>query len=40
MARYVREKVIENYLCEEAKKIGGLCYKFTSPGRRGVPDRI
>lgn len=24
----------------EVKKRGGLCYKFTSPGSPGVPDRI
>ena len=24
----------------EVKKRGGLCYKFTSPGNPGVPDRI
>ena len=22
------------------KSLGGLCWKFTSPGTRGVPDRI
>lgn len=22
------------------KKLGGMCEKFTSPGRRSVPDRI
>ena len=34
---FVRENVIENYL---VFKFPGLCYKFTSPGRVGVPDRI
>ena len=34
------EKEIENYLAKEIKKIGGLCYKFVSPGNDGVPDRI
>ena len=34
------EKDIEKYLVRQIKKIGGLCYKFTSPGTRGIPDRI
>ena len=34
------EKVIEKYLVEQVKKRGGICEKFTSPGRRSVPDRI
>lgn len=34
------EKDIETYLKKQITKIGGLCYKFTSPGTRGVPDRI
>lgn len=34
------EKDIEKYLTRQIKLIGGLCYKFTSPGVRGVPDRI
>lgn len=36
----MREKAIEAYLCREVKKLGGIAYKFTSPGRRSVPDRI
>lgn len=36
----VREDVIERHLVNEVKKAGGIAYKFTSPGRRGVPDRI
>lgn len=36
----VREEVIERHLVNEVKKAGGIAYKFTSPGRRGVPDRI
>lgn len=36
----VREDVIEKHLVNEVKKAGGIAYKFTSPGRRGVPDRI
>ena len=36
----MREKEIEKYLREEIKKIGGIAYKFTSPGNSGVPDRL
>lgn len=35
-----QEKAIENYLVKRVKERGGLCEKFTSPGRRSVPDRI
>jgi hypothetical protein len=34
------EKQIEQKLCEAIKRKGGLAYKFVSPGRVGVPDRI
>ena len=34
------EKGTERYLCEEIKKSGGTAYKFVSPGRTGVPDRL
>jgi len=35
------EKQIEKYLVDSVKKIlKGAAYKFTSPGRRAVPDRI
>jgi len=34
------EKQLERRLVEGVKKLGGLCYKFVSPGRQGVPDRI
>ena len=34
------EKDIEAALCKRVKKLGGLCEKFSSPGRRSVPDRI
>lgn len=36
----MRESEIEKYLKREVEKLGGLCLKFTSPGQRGVPDRI
>lgn len=34
------EKDIEKYFRNAVEETGGLCWKFTSPGRRGVPDRI
>ena len=34
------EKDIENYLKNKMKKLGGIAYKFVSPGMVGVPDRI
>ena len=36
----MREATIEARLVREVRKLGGLCYKFTSPGNPGVPDRI
>ncbi|WP_193160490.1 VRR-NUC domain-containing protein [Citrobacter youngae] len=37
---YERESIIEKHLVDEVKKVGGFAYKFVSPGRRSVPDRI
>ena len=34
------EKRIERRLVEGVQKAGGLCLKFISPGRVGVPDRV
>lgn len=34
------EKNVEAWLGQEVRKLGGLWFKFTSPGRTGVPDRI
>lgn len=34
------EKQIERHLVEGVRKLGGLCYKFVSPGHPGVPDRM
>ncbi len=34
------ESTLEKRLRLEVKKHGGLALKFTSPGRRGVPDRL
>ena len=34
------ERDIEKKLTRLVKGLGGLCYKFISPGNDGVPDRI
>lgn len=34
------EKSTEAYLRDEVKRLGGRSYKWVSPGRSGVPDRI
>ena len=36
----MRERKIEQRLVELVKLAGGTAYKFTSPGRAGVPDRL
>ena len=36
----LREKDIELNLIKQVKAAGGIAYKFVSPGRIGVPDRI
>ncbi len=36
----MREVYIERALREAVAAAGGIAYKFTSPGRPGVPDRI
>ncbi len=36
----MREREIEMKLRDAVKAAGGLCWKFTSPGTAGVPDRI
>lgn len=36
----MRENEIEQKLALQAKKMGGMAVKFTSPGLDGVPDRI
>lgn len=37
---YVREHLIEAQLVKLCKARGWLCWKLTSPGVRGVPDRL
>lgn len=34
------EQKIEKQLTTAVRNHGGLCWKFTSPGTAGVPDRI
>ena len=34
------EKKVEEHLCKRVKEAGGIAYKFTSPQRRSVPDRL
>lgn len=38
--RGMREKEIETYFDWAVQRIGGRTWKFTSPGRKGVADRI
>lgn len=40
MSKNPLEKAIESAVGEHAKGLGYLVYKFTSPARRSVPDRI
>lgn len=35
-----RERDIERWLKNQIETMGGLAYKFSSPGNDGVPDRI
>ena len=34
------ERDIERAFVRRVERLGGTCEKFTSPGRRSVPDRI
>ena len=36
----MRERDVEAYLRDQVKAIGGIAYKFVSPGNAGVPDRL
>lgn len=40
MKKLKTEADLENYLVAECEACGWDAIKFTSPGRRGVPDRI
>lgn len=35
-----REKSLESYFMDKVNALGGICYKFVSPGNSGVPDRV
>lgn len=35
-----REAIIEAHLVRRVREAGGIAYKFTSPQRRSVPDRL
>jgi hypothetical protein len=36
----VRESEVERHFCWVVERAGGKSYKFTSPSRKGVADRI
>jgi hypothetical protein len=36
----MKEKIVENHFVWAVERIGGKTWKFTSPGRKGVADRI
>ena len=36
----MKESSVERKLVEGCRKAGALAWKFTSPGRSGVPDRV
>ena len=36
----MRESELENKLVSHITKLGGIAYKFSSPNRRSVPDRL
>lgn len=36
----MRESYIEKKVCDYAVTLGWVHYKFSSPGNKGVPDRI
>ena len=36
----MNERTVETAVCGIVKKLGGVCWKWVSPGRGGVPDRV
>ena len=36
----IRESDVEAAFVARVKSLGGIAYKFTSPGRQAVPDRL
>lgn len=40
MEKLKTESQIEAYLVKKIKQLGGIAFKFVSPGNAGVPDRL
>lgn len=40
IATNVSEKTVERMLVQGVKRMGGIAYKWVSPGNDGVPDRV
>lgn len=40
IGKYPTEAKVEKYLVDCVKLLGGMCPKFSDPGRRGAPDRL
>ena len=38
--KHISEEHLERRLVDKVKELGGLCWKFVSPGMSGVPDRF
>ena len=36
----MRESTLERRACEMIRQLGGISYKWVSPGHPGIPDRI
>ncbi len=36
----VSEKMIEKYLFDSVKALGGICLKYSNPNMAGFPDRV
>ena len=36
----MRESAVEQNIVRQVKALGGVAWKWVSPGRKGVPDRI
>ena len=36
----MREKAVEQRLIKEVRSVGGMAFKFVSPGFDGMPDRL
>lgn len=36
----MRESAVEENVCRQVRALGGVAWKWVSPGRSGVPDRI